>query len=252
MVTIDWRGEICRLLEIPPEFPNEDVFAAMDSAKKKLHEHEQLRSKALAHQGPPMGRVIHTVHCYNSRAERRLYLDQPWVVESGPFNAHLRGSQPISNLELYLERNREVIFIVYRDYECCQQAPLSNGKNHADMTTNIKETDLLWREHIVLVSPDLRSALTRLTKEISGFSIPHPRLDKEEHVPITHPYLWWYHHRKEVEAVTRKLSNGMERYAKVFQDYLRDRMAEEWTMVDGLLSHGRISRQYMDYLFVST
>ncbi len=247
MKTIDWRGEICRLLEIAPESSNVDIFGAMDVAMKKLKEFEQLKSRAFADQGPPTWQIVHTVHCHKSPNERRLYLDQPSIFESGPYNVHLRGRRILSNLDLYLERNKDIIFIVYRNYECCKNMSALEYQLYADMEIDVKASDLLLTESIVLVSPDLKAALGKLA-DVALCSIPYPKADKEDHAPITHPYLWWYHCREELKQAKPMLP--LQQHVDVLQDYIQERMSNEWTTVGQLLSQSRITRQYMDYLFV--
>ncbi|KAJ0130193.1 Histone acetyltransferase GCN5 [Fusarium oxysporum f. sp. albedinis] len=102
MVPFSWRNEICRFLDVSPD--------ALD---------KELKARYEASKGPLRYEIIHSVCCEQSKMEGRRYLNQPWVVESGPNNAHLRGSQPILNFKLFLERNKEVIFIIYKDYRCC-------------------------------------------------------------------------------------------------------------------------------------
>ncbi len=200
-------------------------------------------------QGPPRFQVIHTVHCRNSSAEDRLYLDQPWVVESGPYNAHLRGSQPINNFELYLERNKEIVFIVYKDYDCCGKSPLPLHRSKNEREFEVDASALLVREQTSIISRDLRLALGDLANTaLQG--IPHP--DFEDEGEISHPYIWYFHRRKEIAAATDGLQPEARRYLDVFHDYIQDRMMDEWNTVDKLLGEKKISAQYMDYLFVSS
>ncbi|KAJ3545953.1 hypothetical protein NM208_g2249 [Fusarium decemcellulare] len=246
IMQISWRSEICRLLEISPDVSDDKVFEAMGTASKKLKEIDQLRSRAKARQGPPRFQIIHSVRCESSRSEDKLYIDPPWVVETGPNNAHLRGSQPIWNFELYLERNKEIVFIVYKDYRCCGRSR-PRARSEADIEVD-DASSLLEREQISVISPVLRSALVHLAgTALKG--IPHP--DFGENKDINHPYIWWFHRRSEIDkAMDKPRPEAWLHVTQLFHDYILDRMMDDWETVDKLLERSKISAQYMDYLFV--
>lgn len=86
----------------------------MDDVSQQLKEIGRLRAAARRLQGPPREQLIHRVECRNLGNKPKYYLGRPWIEERGPSKAHLMASSPINNFELYLERNKEIIFIVYR------------------------------------------------------------------------------------------------------------------------------------------
>src|SRR3569833_2877285 len=100
--------------------------------------------------GPPRSEVIYQINCQSHQGEGGLYLDPPWIVESGPALAHLRGSQAIDNLELHLERNKEITFIVYREFECCGR-PGPARRDPSPQISSLKST-----------SPSSRRSCSRL------------------------------------------------------------------------------------------
>ncbi|KAM0437654.1 hypothetical protein ACHAPT_002018 [Fusarium lateritium] len=245
---ISWRGEICRLLGISPDVSDDKVFDAMGIASKKLKEIEQLRSRAKARQGPPRFQIIHSVRCENSRGEDKIYLDQPWVVESGPNDAHLRGSQPIHNFELYLERNKEIVFIVYKNYKCCERSRTARSRGRPETDIEVDASALLEREQISIISPALRSALVHLANTALR-GMPHPDFGEDE--DINYPYIWWFHRRREIDEAMDKLrpEEAWPDLVGVFRGYILDQMMDEWEAVDRLLEKSNISAQYMNYLF---
>ncbi|KAK3393535.1 hypothetical protein B0H63DRAFT_554892 [Podospora didyma] len=104
---------------------------------------------------PPVPAIIYKIRCQAETTEG-LFLGEPFLSESGPHNAHLRGSKAINNLEVYLERNKNVSFTVYREYECCA-APLPQPARGM-----VEEPDIssFWkRESITIISNDLSRAL---------------------------------------------------------------------------------------------
>ncbi|EGU88897.1 hypothetical protein FOXB_00555 [Fusarium oxysporum f. sp. conglutinans Fo5176] len=248
MVPFSWRNEICRFLDVSPDALDEEVFQAMDKAAKTLKEAEQMKARYEARRGPPRYEIIHSVRCEQSRMEGKLYLDQPWVVESGPNKAHLRGSQPILNFELFLERNKEAVFVVYKDYRCCGRQHNSRSKAHLEPDGQVDASSLLTTERISIISSDLSSAMEDFS-ETALAEFPHT--DFKEGEEMKHPYIWWFHRRKEIdEALGKHELSSWSLMVNLVREYVLERMAEEWETVDELLARKKISLKYMDYLFV--
>ncbi|KIL93768.1 hypothetical protein FAVG1_02329 [Fusarium avenaceum] len=248
MAPFSWRNEMCRLLEVSPDALDEEVFQAIGKASKILKETEKMRALFEARQGPPRYQVIHAVRCEKSRTEGKLYLDQPWVVETGPQNAHLRGSQPILNFELFLERNKEVVAIIYKNYRCCEYLLAYQKKARHEGDGQIEASSLLTSEEIAIISEDLKSAMVEFSDSVlRGF--PHPEFEEDE--GMKYPYIWWFHRRKEINgALERYKSSDWFPMVNLVREYILERMTEEWETVDNLLGRKKISLQYMGYLFL--
>ncbi|PTB53826.1 hypothetical protein M431DRAFT_6109 [Trichoderma harzianum CBS 226.95] len=249
VLTIDWRAEICRLVDVTTQVSDEDLFKAIERTSQNLKELDSLRSKVTKKLGPPRGQIIYSVRCHAARGRTWLYLEQPWAVEEGP-DVHLRGSKPINNFDLFLERNKEIAFIVYKDYECCGDLPPEINKSKIELGLDIDASTFVVGEQIQLISADLKLALRNLASEAFE-GIPHPFLDEKENPTIEHPYMFLFHRRKEAEEVTMKQSQDAQRHLDVFFKYIFSCMSEEWTTVDQFLAEKRISAKYIDYLFVS-
>jgi dsDNA-binding SOS-regulon protein len=250
MVPFSWRNEICRLLEVSPDALDEEVFQAIGKASKILKEAEKMRAVFEARQGPPRFQVIHSVQCEKSNTEGKLYPDQPWVVETGPQNAHLRGSQPILNFELFLERNKEVVAIIYKNYRCCGNSRAYPKKARREDDEQIEASSLLISEDIAIISEDLKSAMVEFPDTVLR-EFPNPKFEEDE--KLKYPYIWWFHHRKEInEALAKYKSSDWFPMVNLVREYMLERMTEEWETVDNLLGRNKISLQYMGYLFVSS
>lgn len=260
---------MCRLLDLSSQISDDDLFEAIDVASQNLKEFEILKSKGTEKLGPPRFQIIHSVHCHAVGDKPQLYLEQPWAVEDGPL-LHLRGSKAINNFDLFLERNKEIAFIIYKDYECCDGAPSTISKSKIEVGLEVDASTFLTGEHIQLISNDLRLALETLASKVFD-GIPHPFSEEEDYPSIgsrdkrmpsqflgekdnrsiEYPYMFLFHRRKEVEEVATNQPPGAQIYLDVFFNYLFSRMAEEWAVVDQLLAQKKISAKYLDYLFVS-
>lgn len=247
-LTIDWRAEILRILDIPHAIPDDKLLEAMSQAYEKLRSVDHLRAMAQTKQGPPRLQVIHRVHCQLSGM--RMYLDQPWIMEKGDY-LHLRTSPPLTNLERFLDSNKDIAFIVYREYKCCDSSKiLPHGEQK-----EFDAVDLLQSECIHFLADDLKTAwaIISLTASMSAPQSDVTIIDKEEpdRGELCHPYMWYFHGRREIEQATDELPLVQQRYIHLLHSYIQDRMSADWDSVDALLEEGMISTKHIRYLFVS-
>lgn len=247
---IDWRRKICSFLNMPSTCTDDEIIEELEIKDKLLRESESLKRLACSNQGPPRVQIINRISCQVSD-EQGLYLDEPWLVENGPYRAHLRCSRLVDNLELYLERNKDIVCIAYRDYECCGKPPPVPDPGHFE---------LLVRENVDIVSDELRAAWNHLVVAVnedagSLTNISRGTFDSEDEngraQETQHPYLWWFQHRNRIERVKSYLSQESKNQVEAFQHYLKLYLGDEWAKVDSLIREGKITAKYLSYLFVS-
>ncbi|CVK94514.1 related to TOB3 (member of AAA-ATPase family) [Fusarium mangiferae] len=245
---IDWRRKICNFLNMPSTCTDDEIIEELEIKDKLLRESESLKRLACLNQGPPRVQIINRITCQASD-EHGLYLDEPWLVENGPFRAHLRCSRLVDNLELYLERNKDIVCIAYRDYECCGKPP---------PVPDPGQFELLVRENVDIVSDELRAAWNHLVVAVnedvgSPTNISRGTFDSEDEngraQETQHPYLWWFQHRNRIERVKSYLSHESKNQVEAFQHYLKLYLGDEWAKVDSLIREGKITAKYLSYLF---
>ncbi|KAF4438887.1 aaa family atpase [Fusarium acutatum] len=243
---IDWRRKICNFLNMPSTCTDDEIIEELEVKDKLLRESESLKRLACSNQGPPRVQIINRISCQDSD-EQGLYLDEPWIVENGPHRAHLRCSRLVDNLELYLERNKDIVCIAYRDYECCGKPP---------PVPDPGQFELLVRENVHIVSDELRVAWDQLVvavTEDAPTNISRDTFDLEDEngrvQETQHPYLWWFQHRNRIERAKSYLSQESKNQVEAFQLYLRVYLGDEWAKVDSLIREGKIAAKYLSYLF---
>lgn len=248
--TIDWRNMICHLLDLPPLSTDNELIDGFQAAQDKLKEAERIRRNPEASQVPPRSQVINTIKCASS-GETSMYLGEPWAVQTGPHDAHLRGSQHVADIEVYLALHKETILLVHRDYECCGDKPPSVDRSRFRRGLDVDVASMLTREYVSIVSPKLKNALIDLSNEALQ-DIPHPEFDTDEDdLGFSFPYLWYYHRRQQISEARLALDETCQEHLNVLQDYISNRMSHEWREVDSLLSNSKIKAQYLVYLYVS-
>jgi hypothetical protein len=246
MTTIDWRKQICHFLKIHPDSTDDILLDCLDFAAEKLEEAKRITAKESEPQDlTPRYQTIHSVRCEIDR-QTNLYVDEPFVVGGSQKGAHLRGTSPIYNFDLFLERNKAISFINYKHYRCCGSPRL--GKHRNDKTVDPEPSSLLTSESVSIISSVLCAALNAVAKE-ALYDIPHPEF-AETIREFSSPYLWWYCRRQEIAEAQESLNDHARGHVQVFEDYLLKNFGSTWTVVDSLLAEGKISAQYIEYLFV--
>jgi hypothetical protein len=222
--------------------------------------------------------IIYRLRCFKSGGNTRLYEELYTGDETVQQETHLFGRATIENLELYLERNKDVAMIVYKNFECCGhvESGFKDDYGQGQLPTS-DESPLLKGESIELVSEEMKRAfsdvLTLVSTDIPlsksqdpqvtkiGEFIPSPNLSKavkpfieSEHEieDATYPYLWWFHHRQDISDVVDKPSENPVSPIFLLRDYIISRMLDEWDLVDDMMSKNQITARYLPYLYVST
>ncbi|KAL0937480.1 AAA family ATPase [Colletotrichum truncatum] len=248
--TIDWRAELCNLLNLDTAVGDNDILDAKGSAAELLEKARNVDQTLPATLDLRRCEIIYSVYCYDT-GSRGFYFDEPWVVEGGKYNAHLRGSNVVSNLDLHLERNKDITFIVYRKLECCGGPGHDSSDHQDDLELPGSYSSKFFRsEYIHVVSDELSEGLEELADEALN-NIPYPSFDKDfETTDIAYPYLWWFHRREEIKDAIETLSPECQSHLDVFKHYIEGQLKNEWEAVDSLFADHRITAEYLQYLFI--
>jgi len=166
-------------------------------------------------------------------------MDLPYFVNGDVGDDHLRGRKVVSNVELHVEKNHGLSFIVFKDYHCC----------NADKKLVKRETGPeSSAESTYIISHDLCSALLALVKASSRPHLyPEFRVQRE----IPRPYLWAYRERRFIEAEGRRFNGRLREHLSLLFKYIKEHLGAEYARVDGQLKKGVISSDFLEYLFVS-
>ncbi|KAK2594863.1 hypothetical protein QQS21_007413 [Conoideocrella luteorostrata] len=245
---IDWRHEICTCLNESPSASDGDILNKLYDAFEELKE-ARLQELTESRSGPPRFQEIHRIVCADSSdGSSGLYEDTPWIVEAGPYLNHLRGSNAITNLEVFLERNKDISFIVYKDYECCERRHPSSARGRNESASG-DVSSLLKRESVAIISPDLRDSFDKLAS-LAFKSIPYPKFEVDDEDSILFPYMWWFHSREKISDAKPQLDDDTRRHIDVFDRYIQDVLTSDWQKVDEMTARGKITAEYINYIYV--
>lgn len=161
----------------------------------------------------------------------------------------MTSSRQIRDLELYLERNKDVSFLVIREFSCCRQR--IQWQFSYDGQTSEEDLSRFFRgEYLDIVSDDTFSAL-KLLSESALKDIDHPRFADNRKRDIAYPYLWWYHRRREIEAAKVEMESNLHAQVNLLQEYLESRLKNTWDAVEEMTARGNITARLLRYIFVS-
>lgn len=172
----------------------------------------------------------------------RLYFDQPQCLRNdGSSKMSVVGNRPVSDLSLYLAKNPEVSFIVYRDYT----PPLSRNEHFLD--DNLEDAHQLEHTHetLVPVTKELSNAVSSFLKQFDGSAT-----DIKGKVTLFAPYVAVYHNRGHaLESFLASLRQRQQNQLQSLLDYVVSQYSQEWALVDDMIKRRKITSEYIEYLF---
>lgn len=169
------------------------------------------------------------------RIEGTSYFDHPeWTQGYRSIVSRI----PVRNLDLFLERNKNVIFIVYRDFDL---APPKPGAKHKPSSPQH------IRESIHPVSRQLRKTLEMMLKH--DWRYESMFLDFRRKREMDAPYLFIYHHRTYWKDILAHCPYSVREHLNLVATYVSKNYGTEYMAADALFAGRKVSAQYIQYLF---
>ena len=168
-----------------------------------------------------------------------LFFDHPEWVRGQGTDSHIKSSLPLTNFELYLEKNKDISFIVYQTF-------LESGidNNESDRSAHSPQPAY---ETVRLVNKDLIGTIENLL----GSQPQYEELAREfsQSLELPAPYLFVFHSRKNLEKFQDSLPVYARAQLTLLLNYVMEQYADEYNTADSLLSQNKISPQFLRYLF---
>jgi hypothetical protein len=165
------------------------------------------------------------------------FTDPPEVIHSSMSSPHLRCNDRLTNFELYLALNKDISFVVFRNFKRRVERQSSNARYGKPKP---------FSETILPVSEDLKDVFEEMLSGREFSSMYHGYQSSRE---VTTPYLFVYHNRSKVTDMRYGLSSVAQQQLDLFMDYVQESCGEEYAAADTLLNNGRIRPEYIQYLF---
>ena len=175
------------------------------------------------------------------------YFDHPEWVKGQENASRVQCSLPLSNFDLYLEKNKDVAFIVYHNFDA-DSASIVTKQGTTDATSG-RPAHLLQHtsETIRPVNRDLIEAI----KTFLGSQKEYTELLREYSISyeLPAPYLFIYHSRKTLEGFQSSLPLPAKAQLSLLSSYVTEQYADDYATADSLLSQNKILPEYIRYLF---
>ncbi|KAI9869908.1 MAG: hypothetical protein M1830_004937 [Pleopsidium flavum] len=187
---IGWRRHIQQAMGADADVSDSRLLQSLDDALEELRKFQQTTLPC----------QFHTLHKVSCRADETttIFFDPPWRLDQEQENGHLRGSTIVSNIELHIERHKELSFLVYKDYVCCtphgipsKSAPHS-WKQASDFCGG-DTSPTASEESVFVVTESFSEALGALVSDDQTRLDRYPEFDVNSQ--FFSPYLWVYHDR---------------------------------------------------------
>jgi len=171
------------------------------------------------------------------------YFDPPewWSAEKGL--GTYRCSIPVDNLELYLEKNKDIAFLVYKTYVEPSFEELEEAKRKRDS----KSWTPVVTESIRPISEELIEAISTMlegreeyTDILETFRSSHE---------VTAPYTFCYHHRSDLDDIAASCDDSTQQQLQLFIGHVVDTLGEVYNVAGAMISQGKVSHRYLEYLF---
>ena len=175
------------------------------------------------------------------------FFDHPeWVKGQGTAR-RIRSNLPLENFDLYLEKNKDVAFIVYRNFDTDSTGIVVKPGTDDGKSETATRLPQYASETIRPVNEDLIEAIKSLLRSRQEYS--ETLREFSVSYELAAPYLCIYHSRKSLEGFQNILPLPAKAQLSLLLKYVTEEYADEYAAADSLLAQGKISPRLVRYLF---
>jgi hypothetical protein len=167
--------------------------------------------------------------------------DPTWTFGQGS-GLRLKAELPLFDLDSYLRRNDEILFLVFKSYATPRISTTDLAEN---LETGVLPAPEPSQEYIEIRSEELRMALSIYLKSTHSADEEQPPFPMDT---IQAPYLFWYHSRSNSQALSELLPKHQD-LLKLLVNWIENNYAAKYNQFDQMISRGRISHTFAEYLF---
>ncbi|KAI1357335.1 hypothetical protein F5Y08DRAFT_352717 [Xylaria arbuscula] len=167
------------------------------------------------------------------------FFDPPeWI---GNRDGTLRCQVPLNNFDLFLERNKDISFIIYKTYSIprVQQTVV-------DQRTGGPKIEI--EESIKPITQGLIQAIRTLLTSKHEYATVWSSF--KTFGELHGPYLFVYHQRTNWQEICASIETSSKNQMTMFWDYIIQTHGEEFAAADACISQGKINTKYVPYLFI--
>jgi hypothetical protein len=227
----------------------QDLRRRMKEMKKELRAFQRV---SFVEDRKPRIQIIYRVSCDCDEEHPRLsaYEDHPEFVGPVDGTTHISARLRIGEVDTFLDRNREVALLVYKDFVCressAERRRLARIARQTNLPPSEDRTAILCSESFSIISAPMCSALKEVFKAMPNVAC-YPKVEVRE--LTTAPYIFYYHDKAAILDKITHMSEEAQEELDMLTTYLEESSAEDFRMADEQFGTGLISTRTMQYLF---
>ena len=175
------------------------------------------------------------------------FFDHPEWIKGQGTASRIQSNLPLDNFDLYLEKNKDIAFIVYRNFDMDGVRIVAQPGTDDAASDRAAHLPQHSSETIQPVNEDLIEAI----KTLLGSRQEYAEILREfsTSYELAAPYLFIYHSRKSLEDFQNNLPLPAKAQLSLLSKFVTEQYADEYAAADALLSQGKISPRHVRYLF---
>jgi hypothetical protein len=230
-----------------------DTIAGLRSQIKQLQE-ELREARNFDAVEPPLPRlqVFHrvTCDCNLNLKQRNIYQDHPEFIGEAELTSHVQGRLRIGDIHSYLDKNREVALIVYKEY-ACRKSNLARGMRLREARqNNMPPPDdlpaIICSESLSIISTSLCTAVKEVFKYQDNVSY-YPKVEVRGEIEA--PYTFFYHDWAAIRQEVLRLPQNLKEAIGLLMNYFEENLTEEFQKADDQFHKAKVSSETIQYLF---
>lgn len=176
-----------------------------------------------------------------------LYFDCPQWTKGQDGSGVLRSQLPVTNFDLYLEKNKDISFIVYKTYLVPQDISKTQGARDRQLSSHDLNEAVVVNESIQPVNEALANAVEGLLGAKDEYASILRSFEQTSE--LTAPYLFVFHQRNEWDSSRFPLPESSHQQMAMLWEYILQSQGAEYAAADSKISTGKITPQLLKYLF---
>lgn len=175
------------------------------------------------------------------------YFDHPERVQGEGNASRIHCKMPLTNFDLYLEKNKNVNFIVYRNFDPDSTSITSQPRTDNATDEGAAHLPKHTSESIRPINRNLIEAIKALLNSRKEYAELLNEYSSSNELRA--PYLFIYHSRHNLDELENSLPSSAKSHLSLLANYVLEQYADEYAAADYLLSQNKISPEYIPYLF---
>jgi hypothetical protein len=175
------------------------------------------------------------------RLDRECYLDHPEWTRG---QASMVSRKPLHNFDLFLERNKNIVFVVYRDFGRRTRVKHDNLKPQSG---NVITPPEHITESVRIIDKQLLASFESLLEQDWRYDDDLQLLRRTGEMNA--PYLFIYHHRRSWTELLSRCSDTVRKHLNLLTDYISKNYGHEYMAADASFRRRKITVDLVKYLF---